>query len=102
MQNIEGTLKSINGNKDVFGNTAPFNSDHIWPKSKGGTDAKINKLKLSKKSNDEKKDKTKGTINEIRFSVEKQTTPVDSSGNQTIYGVLYVKKNEKWYEVVNG
>ena len=102
MQNIAGKLKSINGNKDVFENTSPFNIDHVWPKSKGGTDAKINKLKLSKKSNDEKKDKTRGMINNIRYSVEKKTTPIDSSGEQTMFGTLYVLKNDEWYEVVNG
>lgn len=102
MQGVTKTKKSFTGNKDIFNNTIPFNEDHIWPKSKGGTNAKVNLLKLSKKSNDAKKNLTSGTINGIRFSIEKKMTKQDEAGNQTTYGIMYVLVGKEWFKVVNG
>ncbi len=102
MQNIKGILKSTNDEKDIFNNPAPFNEDHIWPKSRSGTNAKINKLKLSKISNADKKDLTSGEVNGFRFAIERATTKKDKNGNQTIYGILYIEKKGDWYKVTNG
>lgn len=102
MQNIKGNLKSINGSVDVFENNSPFNTDHVWPESKGGTNTDLNKLKLSQTTNDDKKDLTTGEINGFRFSVEKSITKKNDNGEQSVYGTLYIKKENSWYKVVNG
>ena len=87
-------MKSWNSknNLDCFGNGNPTNLDHIWPLSKGGANNIINKQKISVISNEQKADKTKGKIDNIRFSVVRAT---DSLGN--VYGKMQIKNsNDEW------
>ncbi len=56
---------------DVFGNRCLFFvKDHIYPKSKGGSNWKENEQLLCPLSNQEKSDKMRGSINGLRFSIE--------------------------------
>ena len=85
-------------NKDCFGNGNPSDIDHIWPTSKGGSNISENKMRLSKESNREKNDKTKGKVNGIRFSVVRA---MNSNGD--VYGKMQIKNSNdewEWVEVI--
>ena len=55
--------------EDCFGNDLPCEIQHIWSLNKGGSDIKENRIVLSVHSSHAMKNKTKGYVNGIRFSI---------------------------------
>ena len=77
----------------------PDDIDHIYPKSSGGTDAKINMQRLSVSANKGKDNKTKGKIGDSwKFAIVKQTK------GDTVFGVMYIRHNQwsenEWKKVI--
>lgn len=77
---------------DIFGLSGTATNDHIWPTAKDGSNAKANIQTLTEESNGLKGDRTKGTINGIRFSV----TEIGRSDSGKKIGQMKVLKDGKW------
>ena len=85
------TLPSWNKetNKDIFNNEGPTGSDYVHPLSKGGSPTIDNMQILSMVSNDEKLNKKKGIINNVRFSFQSYLDK-----NQYFVGTMYIQNEE--------
>ncbi len=98
--NITNKVKSWENNKDCFGYPKPKDTDHIYPKTHGGSNVKANLQTLSKFANKAKMDKTKGKINDKwRFAIMKQ-----QGADGLVFGIMYIRKkewkNDQWWEVI--
>ena len=77
-------------NLDCFENGNPKTIDHIWPKSKGGSNGKINQMHISLVTNQLMGDKTKGRIGQYRWSKVKAVTK-----DKTVYGILRIRHDSE-------
>ena len=97
---IVGQLNSFDfdTNKCIFGFTGEATTDHIWPKSRNGSNLIDNKQTLSREANLLKADNIKGRINEVRFTTHMHRE--DEYGK--VVGQMYVTFDggSDWYEVM--
>ena len=85
---------------DCFENKGPPEVDHVYPTSLDGSNIKENKILLTKKSNNEKADKTKGKIGENwRFAVVRK-----KNKDGKVYGTMHIRKKDsnpnEWTEIL--
>ncbi|MCK5867769.1 MAG: hypothetical protein KAG14_05155 [Mycoplasmataceae bacterium] len=97
---IVGEMNSFNSdtNECIFGFIGEPTTDHIWPKSRNGSNVVDNKQTLSREANLLKANDIKGTINEVRYTTHMHTE--DEYGK--VVGQMYVTFNGgiDWYKVI--
>lgn len=96
---IAGEMDSFDydANECIFGLTGEATTDHVWPKSRNGSNVVENKQTLSRESNLLKGNDIKGTINDVRFTTHMFSE--DEYGK--VVGQMYVTFDGgiDWYEV---